>query len=98
MSRKTIQPAFHPPAAGASASGDLAQAWWQQDWFFFVLLAVAAFLAYQPVWHGGFLWDDSVLLTNNPLIKQADGWWRIWCESVTDYVPATLTTFWLEWR
>ncbi|MGA2177567.1 MAG: tetratricopeptide repeat protein [Verrucomicrobiota bacterium] len=98
MSRKTIQPAFHPPAAGASASGDLAQAWWQQGWFFFLLLSVAAFLAYQPVWHGGFLWDDSVLLTNNPLVKQADGWWRIWCESVTDYVPATLTTFWLEWR
>lgn len=72
--------------------------WWQTGWFFFVLLAGATFLAYQPVWHGGFIWDDAVLVTSNPLIKDAGGWWRVWCEKYLDYVPATSSTFWLEWR
>ena len=74
-------------------------AWWKHDWFFGLLLAGATLLAYQPVWHAGFIWDDDAFLTNNPLIKAADGLYRFWCTTeAPDYFPITSTTLWLEWR
>ena len=63
-----------------------------------LLFLLAAFLAYQPIWHAGFVWDDDVLLVNNPVMQQADGWWKVWTGINNDYVPATSSTFWLEWR
>jgi tetratricopeptide (TPR) repeat protein len=71
---------------------------WRKDWLFCLLLLAVTIIAYQPVWHAGFIWDDDVLLLNNPLIKLANGWWRVWFARSNDYVPATSTTFWLEWR
>ena len=63
-----------------------------------ILLALA-FLAYFPVFRGEFIWDDEVLLTGNPLVKSAGGLLDIWFSSKpVDYVPLTLTSFWLEWR
>jgi len=62
-------------------------------------LFVAIFLAYQPVWHAGFIWDDDELLTNNPVIKSADGFYRPWFTASTlDYYPMTFSLWWLEWR
>ncbi len=47
----------------------------------------------------GFIWDDSVLLTDNALIKAADGLYRFWFTTEAhDYWPLTSTTFWVEWR
>jgi protein O-mannosyl-transferase len=63
-----------------------------------LLLICGTFLAYLPIWHAGFIWDDNILLRDNPLIKQPDGWLRIWFTKVTDYVPATSLSWWLEWR
>jgi len=31
---------------------------WEQGWLKGLLLVAAVFLAYQPVWHAGFIWDD----------------------------------------
>jgi hypothetical protein len=62
-------------------------------------LAVATFLAYQPVWHAGFIWDDDELLTNNPVVKSAGGLSRAWFTASTlDYYPMTFSLWWLEWR
>ncbi len=59
----------------------------------------ATFLAYQPVWHAGFIWDDDELLTNNPVVKSADGLWRSWFTASTlDYYPMTFSLWWLEWQ
>ncbi len=61
----------------------------------FVLVA----LAYLPAIHGEFIWDDDILLTQNPLIKSAHGLFDIWFTTKPlDYVPLTMTSFWLEWR
>ena len=63
------------------------------------MLVAATFIAYLPSINGGFVWDDDLLLTNNYLIKAADGLHRFWCTTeAKDYWPGTNTTFWIEWR
>src|ERR1043166_5819660 len=64
----------------------------------FVLVAVTI-LVYQPVWHAGFVWDDEVLITGNPLVTRSDGLHRIWLTTeAPDYYPLTSSLWWLEWR
>jgi tetratricopeptide (TPR) repeat protein len=68
-------------------------------WLLAALLVLATVLAYQPVWHAGFIWDDDVFLVDNPLIKAGDGLYQFWCTTAApDYFPLTSTTLWLEWR
>lgn len=57
------------------------------------------FLAYQPVWNAGFLWDDNVMLTENRFVQSPDGLPEIWFSTEQpDYFPMTSTVLWLEWR
>jgi Tfp pilus assembly protein PilF len=68
-------------------------------WRLGALLALATILAYLPVWHAGFVWDDSVLLTANSLIKSPHGWHQFWFTTQTpDYLPLMSSVFWVEWR
>ncbi len=68
-------------------------------WGGVALIVVAVFLAYLPTLSGGFLLDDDELLTNNSLIKAADGLYRFWCTTeAADYWPVTNTSLWIEWR
>jgi tetratricopeptide (TPR) repeat protein len=55
-------------------------------------------LAYHPAWHAGFIWDDDVYVTNNPLLTAPDGLRRIWfsLDSPSQYFPLTYTTFRIE--
>jgi hypothetical protein len=63
------------------------------------LLVVVTLVAYLPVLRAGFVWDDDTFLTQNPLIKAADGLRRFWATTeATDYWPVTSTTLWVEWR
>ena len=63
------------------------------------LLVLGTVLAYQPVWHAGFIWDDDTFLLDNRLIQASDGLFRFWCTTeAPDYFPLTSTTLWLEWR
>jgi tetratricopeptide (TPR) repeat protein len=69
-----------------------------QSWACAFALVLITLLAYQPVWRAGFIWDDDSLIVNNPLVKSADGLYRLWCTtSSSDYYPVTFTTWWLEW-
>jgi protein O-mannosyl-transferase len=62
-------------------------------------LVVAALLCYIPVMGAGFVWDDDLLVTQNPLVKGADSLPYIWASAAaTDYTPLTTTAFWLQWR
>jgi len=71
---------------------------WQSGWFFGVLIVAAIFMAYKRIWHGEFIWDDNLLIIDDPLIQRADGWWRLWCTKTLDYVPLASTLWWCEWR
>ncbi|MGO9610112.1 MAG: tetratricopeptide repeat protein [Verrucomicrobiia bacterium] len=70
-----------------------------QPWLWAVLLVVLTFLAYQRVWHAGFIWDDDDHLTANPTMTAPDGLRMIWSSlTFSRYYPLTLTTFWFERR
>lgn len=71
----------------------------KQNWLVGLLLVAATFIAYQPMWQAGFIWDDDGFLLNNPLIHRPNGLFHFWfTTSAPDYFPLTSTTLWLEWR
>jgi tetratricopeptide (TPR) repeat protein len=63
-----------------------------------LVLVAATIFAYQPAWHGGFIWDDDVYILKNPLLTAADGLRRIWfsLDSPSQYFPLVYTTFRFE--
>jgi protein O-mannosyl-transferase len=63
-----------------------------------VILAGVTVFAYQPAWHGGFIWDDDAYVTNNELLTAPDGLRRIWFsfDSPSQYFPLVYTTFRIE--
>ncbi len=69
-----------------------------RDWVLALALVLATVLAYHPVWRAGFIWDDDVYVTRNPLLTAPDGLQRIWFsfDSPSQYFPLTYTTFYLE--
>src|ERR1700720_3812221 len=66
-----------------------------RSWLFGILLFVLTVIAYQQVWHAGFVWDDDAHLTANPCIVGPLGLKDIWTTSAADICPLTLTTFWV---
>src|ERR1700733_14667643 len=71
---------------------------WRQAWLFGLFLVGLTIIAYHPAWHAGFIWDDDVYVTQNPLLTAPDGLWRIWfsLDSPSQYFPLTYTTFYVE--
>jgi protein O-mannosyl-transferase len=68
-------------------------------WLPALFLVVITLIAYGPVWHAGFIWDDDIYLTDSPAIKSADGLYRFWFTTSTqDYFPMSSSMLWLEWR
>jgi tetratricopeptide (TPR) repeat protein len=64
-----------------------------------VVIFVACFWIYSPVYDGEWLWDDDYLLTNNADVQAADGLGRLWFAPATaDYLPLTMSVLWLQWR
>jgi len=67
---------------------------------FLALVIVAAGLwIYWPALHGGWVWDDVLLVTNNSNLRNPRGLWDIWSTTpTTDYWPLTWTLLWIEWH
>ena len=66
-----------------------------------VILVVAVTWIYTPVYHGEFLWDDHILVTDNWMVQSGSlgGLAAIWVEpDGPDYFPLTYTALWLEWQ
>ena len=68
-------------------------------WLLVLVLAIVAFLAYQPAWRGEAVFDDDDHLTS-PELATAHGLSRIWTEpsAVSQYYPVTHSAFWLQNR
>src|SRR5262245_36495053 len=64
-----------------------------------LLLVFVVALAYQPVWHGGMLWDDDHHVTRAEL-QPVGGLRRIWTElgATQQYYPLAHSAFWIEHR
>src|SRR5437867_2771103 len=70
-----------------------------KTWLKVLALVAATFLAYQPVWRAGFLWDDDDHLTANIAMTAPHGLRKIWTSlAVSRYYPLTLTSFWAQRR
>ena len=70
-----------------------------RPWLLALVLAVVTFVAYQPAWHAGFIWDDDRLITDNRMVQARDGLYRIWFTTeAADYYPLTSSFWWLQWR
>lgn len=100
--QKHLQPAKGAKISSPGISGFLEPAW-KQGWLACLLLLVATSIAYLPVRHAGFIWDDDRYVTNNPLLAAPDGLQRIWFsqDAPSQYVPLVYTTLRLEyslWR
>ena len=63
-------------------------------------LAFAAIAVYLPALDGGFVWDDLQYVQENPLLRDAQGLFRIWFDppASPQYYPLTFSTFWLEYQ
>lgn len=69
------------------------------SWISALILVAATVICYLPALTAGFIWDDPLLLTENPLIRAPDGLWQIWIGGkAPDFFPLTYTNFWFEWR
>lgn len=68
---------------------------WQYAVLYFAIFGVLL-LVYQPVLHGGRLWDDDAHLTREGF-KSLAGLWRIWFEpgSTQQYYPVVHSAFWV---
>ena len=63
------------------------------------IIIVAVALIYLPALHANFVWDDELLITANPLLRDLSGLFEIWAGGRTaDYYPLTNTIFWIEWH
>jgi Tfp pilus assembly protein PilF len=70
-----------------------------KSWVVLLGFLVLAFLAYEPAWHAGFIWDDDDHLTANPAMTAPHGLRMIWTSiPVSRYYPLTLTSFWMQRR
>ena len=71
--------------------------WSNSSWLLGLLLVVSTVLAYRPAWHGEFLWDDDVHVTNNRMLSDPGGWKQIWSSPDSpQYYPLVFTSFRLE--
>ena len=65
-----------------------------------LLILAVTFWIYSPAFHGDWLWDDSVLIVDNPLMNDPGGLRKIWTEPgvLPDYYPVTFTVQRLQWE
>jgi hypothetical protein len=70
-----------------------------KPWLLALILVILTFVAYQPTWHAGFIWDDDDHLTANPAMTAPHGLQMIWSSlAISRYYPLTLTNFWVQHR
>lgn len=67
-------------------------------WFLAAVLTLVVFLAYQPAWHGSYLWDDDTHLLKNPVLKPG-GFLQTWVPGTyANYWPVTADVYRLEFE
>ncbi len=93
-----IDGAPQQPMAGISPATNTSLT--RRPWLLGLVLVVAVLVAYQPVWHAGFIWDDDLHVTENVNLRSLHGLYRIWFKPLADqqYYPLQLTGFWIEYH
>ncbi len=65
-----------------------------------LVLVVLTLVAFAPVVHAGYIWDDDGYVTGNPLLKNGAGLFDMWLRlgSTTIYSPVVFTTLWAGYQ
>jgi tetratricopeptide (TPR) repeat protein len=68
--------------------------------FAILLLFVVTLGVYLPTLNAGFIWDDDLYITQNPLLRNFAGLIQIWLKpaATPQYYPLAYTSFWLEYQ
>jgi tetratricopeptide (TPR) repeat protein len=68
-----------------------------QQWLVAAALLAAVLVVYQPVWQGGFIWDDDAHVTC-PELRSWQGLRHIWFTvgTTAQYYPLLHSAFWVE--
>lgn len=82
----------------SDANGNFFGAWIGHPAILGGLLILLTFVAYLPTLHCGFIWDDDLYVTQNPMLTDAHGLREIWFSDHTQsqYFPLVYTTFRFE--
>jgi hypothetical protein len=94
MAKKTSRPAPKKAAVPVAARSRY------PAWLPGAFLVLMTILAYQRVWHAGFIMDDDEYVTGNLTLHSVAGLRRIWCDfnATPQYYPLVFTSFWLEYH
>jgi tetratricopeptide (TPR) repeat protein len=65
-----------------------------------LVIAAAVLWIYWPALHGDWLWDDNYLVSDNAVVHDPHGLWKIWFDpgSLIDYQPLKVSVSWLQWQ
>ncbi len=62
-------------------------------------MILLGFAVYLPTLTGQWIWDDQLVITGNPLVRETAGLWKIWfAPTQVDYFPVVTTVHWFLWR
>ncbi len=63
------------------------------------VIVLAVWWIYQPVFHGGWLWDDDANITGNSLMRDPGALWKIWfAPQSLDFYPLQTSVQWIQWH
>ena len=84
---------FRSPPGGPAwpTSGSLLKA---------LLVVGAGLWIFSPAFMGGWLWDDDRYISDNPIIQDPEGFWKVWVnpDGQGSYYPLTSFVEWLQWQ
>jgi tetratricopeptide (TPR) repeat protein len=65
-----------------------------------LVIVLAGLWIYWPVLRGEWIWDDSLLVTDNKVVQDSAGLWKIWFQPacMSDYQPLKFSVVWLQWH
>jgi tetratricopeptide (TPR) repeat protein len=64
-----------------------------------VAMVLLAFWIYAPALNGTWVWDDTLLISNNATVHDPAGCWKIWfAPTQTDFFPLFTTVDWALWQ
>ena len=96
-SRQPDQPTTIPAPLRASLAGSSRSATWLRGLLLGLLLVGGTIIAYHPVWHAGFVFDDDIHIRQNRMLFDPDGLKQIWTSLESpQYYPMVFTSFRLE--
>ena len=62
-------------------------------------IILSGWWVYLPALHGGWLWDDNTDITENPVLRDPAGIWKIWfAPKSLDFYPLKASVQWIQWR